>query len=119
MTTNDVITEEETQATPRTLNELILLDTYQGMSDDEIEMVMEYRIQNALQGAEIDYVKETVTENNAKTLQVQKAMADDSARTNAALREYIESMKSKQAEPIKVYVGADIPIPNLGGDSVG
>lgn len=32
-----------TQTEPRNINELLLLDTYQGMTDDEIELVIEYR----------------------------------------------------------------------------
>ncbi len=34
-------TENETQA--RTLNELLALSTYQGMTDEEIELIVEYR----------------------------------------------------------------------------
>ena len=43
-------TDEEGTIIPivRDIRELLELDTYQGMSDDEIEMIIDYRVSNAL-----------------------------------------------------------------------
>ena len=36
------------ETSPRTLDELLRLRTFQGMSDEEVEIVIEWRIKNAL-----------------------------------------------------------------------
>lgn len=116
MTTEDVNPAAESQVAPRTLNELILLDTYQGMSDDEIEMIMEYRIQNALKGAELEMLKEQ-NETMAKTTRdLYQKMHDECMKSQEAFR---ASIKERERITIKPHSGTDIPIPNIGGDSVG
>lgn len=43
---------------PRNLDELLKLDTYQGMTDDEIRLVIAYKESRAMQSATIQQLKE-------------------------------------------------------------
>lgn len=40
---NDIVYTNKAKAKPRSLEELLKLDTYQGMTDDEIRFVMAYK----------------------------------------------------------------------------
>ena len=49
---DDIIEVTASEKTPRTLDELLKLDTYQGMTDVEIDIVIEWHVRNAVQDAE-------------------------------------------------------------------
>lgn len=100
-------TNEET--TTRDLNELLRLDTYQGMTDFEIDMVMQYRVDVALQSAELETARE-IHEQAASEI-----VADNANSAQQALT-MLQSMVSKVVpvdltpfEPTKVNVVASNP----------
>lgn len=47
---------------PRSLDELLKLDTYQGMSDDEIRLIIAYKEYRAMKDAEISAALDTARE---------------------------------------------------------
>ena len=46
-------TNTETNAEPRPINTLLAMDTYQGMSDAEIDLVINYKIERAINSQEM------------------------------------------------------------------
>ena len=59
MTTSDPyvsgdIKQSDESGTPRSLDELLKMDTYQDMSDDEIRLVIAYKEYTAMRNAEAD-----------------------------------------------------------------
>lgn len=72
MTTDDIENEEETQR-PRDINVLLELDTYQGMTDEEIDLLLEYKIDHSitqrelavLAAAEANRAEQCIADNRA------------------------------------------------------
>lgn len=86
--------------TTRTINELLALTTYQGMTDDEIELIINYKINRALNSAEM------TAKLNAMTVRAQQIIADNAANA-AAILTMVQSMQ-QQIEPI-----AGIGVPQI------
>ena len=78
--------------TTRSINELLRLTTYQGMTDEEIELIIDYKINSALNNAEM------TAKINAITTREQQIVADNAANA-AAILSMVQSMQ-QQIEPI-------------------
>lgn len=97
--------------TIRDINTLLGLATYQGMSDEEIELIIDYKINNALISAEMN------AKINAITAREQQIIADNHANATALLT-MVQSMQ-QQIAPI---AGVGVPqtvTPNSTGVSNG
>lgn len=74
MTTEDVQSQE-----PRTINELLSLGTYQGMTDAEIDLIIDYKVQlettNAINLADISNRTQALNELVAQELENHNALA--------------------------------------------
>ena len=73
---------------PRNINVLLALETYQGMSDAEIDMLLEYKIGQALASAELR-VKVA-----AETERMEQSLADNRAGCQRAL-DMVESLLNR------------------------
>lgn len=69
---------------PRTLDKLLKLDTYQDMSDEEIEIVIEWRVKNAVQTA--DFIQTTNMQNAQMEILRERELAK-AEQSMALLRE--------------------------------
>lgn len=85
-------TENENQAQePRPLGTLLSLDTYQGMTDAEIEMIISYKITDALNAANL----QAMAEESASRLD---AWATHCAETGAKIDAVIQSLVAGAAQ---------------------
>ena len=87
-TTTDESTELEIENVPRDINTLLSLDTYQGMTDAEIEMVLSYRVEVAVADRELLARIAAATEREEQCIADNRASA---AATLAMLQSIIES----------------------------
>ena len=76
--------------TTRDINTLLGLATYQGMTDEEIELIIDYKITSALSSAEM------TAKINAITAREQQIVADNAANA-AALLTMVQSMQQQLA----------------------
>lgn len=97
--------------TIRDINTLLRLATYQGMSDEEIELIIDYKINNALISAEMN------AKINAITAREQQIIADNAANA-AALLYMVQSMQQQMAPIAGVGVPQTVT-PNSTGVSNG
>lgn len=109
-TTDETITNEipeyEEPKEIRDINVLLALDTYQGMTDSEIELVLNYRIDQAVTS------RETLANIAAITAKQEQCIADNQASAQAVLdmvqslvsREFptVPLMKPKRFEPTTI-----------------
>ena len=79
----------EPEVEPRSLSVLLSLDTYQGMTDAEIDIILDYKIQQALSDAEFTLKATTEIE------QMEQTIADNRAGCKRAL-DMIESLLSRE-----------------------
>lgn len=78
MTTEDTTSEETTEETQRSVQELLKLDTYQGMTDAEIKSIIDYTAKtNYTQGA-ADASTEAINTGY-------QALVDEAASAHSAL----------------------------------
>lgn len=77
-TTNEATTTEETTQEPRNINVLLSLDTYQGMTDAEIELILNYKIDQAVSSREL------LAKIAAITNKEEQCIADNRASAQAA-----------------------------------
>lgn len=75
-----------TQTETRSLNELLLLDTYQGMTDEEIEMVIEYKARQEFHSLES-------TAKQAELIQKMNYSEALNAQSLQMIRDTLESIK--------------------------
>lgn len=68
---------EELQPIVRDINILLSLDTYQGMSDEEIDLLIDYKIQVALDSEEQTARMEAIQQQLASQTSAYQTMADD------------------------------------------
>lgn len=79
---------EEVQV-PRKIDELLALDTYQGMTDDEIELILNYRIDKAVTS------RETLANIAAITAKQEQCIADNLASAQA-MQSMVESLVERE-----------------------
>ena len=94
-----------TQTEPRSIDELLLLDTYQGMTDEEIDSIIEYQAQQKFYS--LDHI-------NKLAMEVER-MNVSTAYHEAALQEIksmVESMKDR-AQVITPIREPEIFTPNI------
>lgn len=84
-TTNETTTSEETTQEPRDINVLLSLETYQGMTDAEIDLVLNYKIDRALSDREL------LAKIAAITNKQEQCIADNLASAQAA-RDMLQSI---------------------------
>lgn len=80
---------------PRKINKLLSLDTYQGMSDAEIELIIEYKIRRSLSSHTL------IAQTIAETERMERCIADNQAAASKAL-DMIESMVTRELSTIPV-----------------
>lgn len=68
---------ENLQPIVRDVNVLLTLDTYQGMSDEEIELVIDFKIQEALNSAENTAKQNAIAGSAQAQIDAYSSMADD------------------------------------------
>lgn len=78
-TTTDESTVPEPEVEPRDLNTLLSLDTYQGMTDAEIDLVLSYRVDVAVSDREL------LARIAAATAREEQCIADNRASAAAVL----------------------------------
>ena len=70
--TNEVLTDENEEVVPRTLNELLLMDSYQDMSDTEINMIIDYKIELAKNDAIVQAAIEAENTRMTESIALQR-----------------------------------------------
>ena len=83
--------------TPRSISVLLNLGTYQGMTDEEIDMVFNYKLNLELASAKSKLLYNDLTEAN-------KQRIEDSQRALQLAEEQLELVKNKQFVLKKVNV---------------
>ena len=78
MTTDENETQEETQE-PRNINVLLELDTYQGMTDEEIDILLNYKIDHEITQRELAILAA------AEATRAEQCIADNRASAARAL----------------------------------
>lgn len=78
-TTTETIEETQEVVEPRDINVLLSLDTYQGMTDEEIDMVLNYKIQQAKTSQEMLALESTLI------TRMETELADNQASSDRAL----------------------------------
>lgn len=69
-------TNTQSQTSEKTLNELITAKTYQGLTDEEIDIIIDYRIKQAIANAEIDAkISEMKRANDLRTEELRQSSA--------------------------------------------
>ena len=95
------------QNSPRNLSDLLDLGTYQGMTDEEVEMVLDYKIGQAL--SESEYVeRQRVNSENLS------ALLANGQETADRIADMIESMQGATPK-IATYDAPKIFVPNSTG----
>lgn len=88
-TTNEIdLPENETQE-PRDINVLLALETYQGMTDAEIEILLNYKINQAVTS------RETLANITAITAKQEQCIADNRASAQAML-DMVQSLVDRE-----------------------
>ncbi len=87
-------TSETVELPDRSISELLSLGTYQGMTDSEIELLLEWKIQNAVSSENNKAIREQNARTNALILQSQQAMIDETRAALDSLRSIPLSLKS-------------------------
>lgn len=125
MTTEETIEVVEPEiVTPRDLNELLSLGTYQGMTDAEIEIIFNYRLSKALQEAEIEQLNAKTIEMSERITATNEEMARSCAESSKAI---LDAIANRQYKPITIVRTGELPeikpgvvtFGGIGGDSVG
>lgn len=80
-TTNEILDNEE----PRNINVLLALDTYQGMTDEEIEILINYKIDLAVTS------RETLANIAAVIARQEQCIADNQASAQA-MHDMVQSL---------------------------
>lgn len=90
-TTTDEIFENENEEVqePRKLDVLLALETYQGMTDEEIQMVLDYKIDQAVAS------RKTLAEIAAINAKSEQCIADNQASAQAA-QDMIQSLVERE-----------------------
>lgn len=84
-----------TQTEPRNINELLQLDTYQGMTDDEIETIIEYRANLKFHSLENTFAHATRIERvNSEAARNEQLVSDS--------RDMLQSMRRQIRELIPI-----------------
>lgn len=91
MTTETI---SETQE-PRDINALLALDTYQGMTDAEIDMVLQYRIDRAVTSREV------LAKMEAENARMEQCIADNRASAKRAL-DMVQSLVEREFPTVPV-----------------
>lgn len=89
------VTENVQEQEPRPINELLALDTYQGMTDVEIDSIIDYKVQlettNAINLADISNRTQALNELVAQELE-----------NHNALVAMVQSIRDRQVEYMRV-----------------
>jgi hypothetical protein len=89
------VTENVQEQEPRSINELLALDTYQGMTDVEIDSIIDYKVQlettNAINLADISNRTQALNELVAQELE-----------NHNALVAMVQSIRDRQVEYMRV-----------------
>lgn len=93
--------------TTRDINTLLGLATYQGMTDEEIELIIDYKIARAINSAEM------TARLNAMTVRAQQIIADNAANA-AAMLTMVQSMQGQIAPIAGVGVPQSVTPSNMG-----
>ena len=88
-TTTDATQESDVPQTPRNINVLLSLDTYQGMTDEEITLVLNYRIDQAVTS------RETLANITAINEKQEQCIADNLASARA-VQDMVQSMLDRE-----------------------
>lgn len=88
-TINNEIPEYEEPKELRNINVLLALDTYQGMTDAEIELVLNYKIDHAVTS------RETLANVAAITAKQEQCIMDNQASAQAML-DVVQSLVSRE-----------------------
>lgn len=75
MTTENTTTENETQDRP--VSVLLELETYQGMTDSEIDSLIEWKVSNAVAAANNQAIREQNAATNAEILRRQETIISE------------------------------------------
>lgn len=94
-TDSNIQNENIESSEPRNINVLLALETYQGMTDVEIELVLNYKVQQALTSQEI------LLKTAAETTRMEQCIADNQASSQRAL-DLIESLIGKEFPTLPV-----------------
>jgi predicted nucleotide-binding protein (sugar kinase/HSP70/actin superfamily) len=110
MTTNEIIEPIVEDDSPRDINTLLSLDTYQGMSDTEIEMLFDFRVSMAMKNAEIELIQQ----NNEAKMQHAKERYEKVRDEARKTQEQLFAMLDTQEEiKMVVNIPEEITPPNL------
>lgn len=106
MTTNDDIEVVEPEIiepeSPRDINTLLSLDTYQGMTDEEIDILIEYKCEVAVSNKIAESIQ-SVEEDSRKAMDaILDRLIDNSLRSNTALADRMSDRQYHSLEPLTV-----------------
>ena len=82
------------QTEPRNINELLLLDTYQGMTDEEIELVIDFKARQRYYDLESTF-------DHAERIERLNEVAENNSRTREIVRSALEYAMSTVTRPME------------------
>ena len=123
MTTEDNVEVVETEviepAPPRKLEELLVLDSYQDMSDEEIELVIDYKCKMAVAGKALESIKSVENDARRATDAILDGIIDNAVKAQAKLSENMSERQYHKLQPLAVNAVTLELEPMEVGDSVG
>ena len=123
MTTEDNVEVVETEVIeptpPRKLEELLVLDSYQDMSDEEIELVIDYKCKMAVAGKALESIKSVENDARRATDAILDGIIDNAVKTQAKLSENMAERQYHKLQPLAVNAVTLELEPMEVGDSVG
>lgn len=84
-TSNDTSTSITEEAKDRSVNELLKLTTYQGMTDSEIDSLIDYKVNIARMNGMVDAKAAIMSETNNAIIEEQKQACENSQKVLESL----------------------------------
>lgn len=97
---------------PRSLDELLKLDTYQGMTDEEIDIIIDFHVNNKVRDKEHVERMQILKDYTAQKLQIQQGIATQALEKFNSLGEAVAA--SRRETDIKIPSIAELePTPEF------
>ena len=77
-TTNETLIDENGNILPRSLDVLLLMDTYQDMTDTEINMIIDYKIERAKSDAIVQAAIDSENKRMTEAIAIQREICNSS-----------------------------------------
>lgn len=93
-------TDADNSATDRDISELLALDTFQGMTDTEIQKVIDWNVERAHSDAETSAYRDAARKMSESHEQAVTAMLEDSQKTLELIRSHATEYGTVQPQAV-------------------